>query len=108
MNGSDWTNDPAWDAFVAQVREHTVKQIEGSAAVMQIAPGDEPDIKVAVELGLSILMDKPLIIVALPGRPINDRLARIADEIVYADIDTENGKRDLIAALDRMGIPAKR
>jgi hypothetical protein len=102
MAREPWESDPEWTAFVENVREGTLKGIESSAAVISIAPGGEPDIKFAVELGLSIMLDKPLIIVALPGRPIPDRLRRIADRVVEADVDVEEGQAAIKAALEEV------
>jgi hypothetical protein len=91
-----------WDEFVLHVREDALKKIEESALVMSIAPGSEPDLKYAVELGLGIMLDKPLVVIALPGRPVPRKLRQVADEIVFCDIDTEDGQRKIQAAMERV------
>jgi hypothetical protein len=96
-------DDREWHEFVRNVRESAVKQIESSAFVMSLVPDDdEPDIKFAVELGLSIMFNKPLLIVAARGRDVPDRLRRVADEVVEVDLDTEAGAAELSAAISRI------
>jgi hypothetical protein len=93
-----------WEAWVAHVREDTVKKMDRSAFVLQLAPPNEvePDVEFAVQIGLSILMDKPILIVIPPGRIPNDRLVRMADRVVVADIDTAEGQAELKKAIDQM------
>jgi len=101
----DWTNDPEWEQFVAHVREHSIRGIAGSGAIVSIVPpGENLDIKYCVELGASIMLDKPIVILVMPGRPIPERLRRVADEVVEADIDTEEGKQLMTEALQRLGL----
>lgn len=94
---SDWdeTLTPkqkkAWRQFVKHTREDTAKKMASSAFVMSLVP-DEVDIKFAVELGLAIMLDKPLMFVLGPGTHIPEHLRRVADKIVVADIDTEEGQ----------------
>lgn len=100
---SDPYSDPEWLEFVQHVRHGTIAKIAGSDACISIVPdSDELDIKFAVELGLMIMMDKPIIVFAHPERPIPDHLRRVADEIVVADIDLEEGQRLLKEALVRL------
>lgn len=89
-----------WEKWVQDVREHTVKGMAKSAFVLQLVPRNEPDIKFAVELGLSILMDKPILAVVQPGASISSKLARIADRVVEVDVDTTEGQITLMAALN--------
>ena len=93
----------AWENFVQHVREDAVRKIDASAAVLSLVP-DEVDIKFAVELGLAIMLDKPVIAIATPGQRIPERLRRVADKIVEADIDLEEGQQRLRAALLELGI----
>ncbi len=78
-----------------------VRQIASSAYVVHIVPDSEPDVKLAVELGLSILLDKPLVLLAWPGRPVPRRLRRCADHVIEMehDPDTEAGEIELINKL---------
>jgi hypothetical protein len=70
--------------------------IEGSAVGVSIVPTDPDgvDVKFAVELGLMIMMDKPICLVVQPGTEIPAHLKRVADEIVMIG----DGMGDAIAA----------
>jgi hypothetical protein len=91
-----------WDDFVHHVREDALHKIDESALVVSIAPGAEPDVKFAVELGLSIMLDKPLLVVVLPGRPVPRKLREVADEVIVCDVDTKAGQREIQAAMERV------
>ena len=103
---SDWERDLSpeeqefWDEFVRHVREDAVKKIADSAWVISLMPDPERvDIKYAVELGLSIMMDKPLVIVVHPDAAVPEHLRRVADKILAVDIDTEEGRLELTKAV---------
>ncbi len=82
-----------WDDFVTYHREHTVKAMAESAYVMSLVPDSkEVDVKFAVELGLAILLDKPILAVVQPGVHVPDRLRQVADAVIVTDLDTEDGK----------------
>jgi hypothetical protein len=106
---TDWIDDltpderAGWDDFVAHVRRDAVRKIDGSAFVVSLFPSSgEPDVKYAVELGLSIMLDKPILVVAMPGAKIPNHLAQVADRLVYADIDLEAGRRKVADAIAEM------
>jgi len=81
------------------VRRGAVEKIAGSDAFISLVPEGEVDIKFAVELGLAIMFDKPIIAVAMPGRTVPPGLARIAHRIVECDLDTEEGQQKFRAAI---------
>jgi hypothetical protein len=102
----DWTDNltpeqrATWEEWVENVRRAAVEQIAGSAAFVTIAPRPENvDVKYAVELGLAIMYEKPIIVLAGPGRPVPEKLRLLADRIVYEDIDTEEGRRNFADAI---------
>ena len=97
---SHWSDHPEFKKFARQVAKDAMPKIAGSAYVINIAPvkGDH-DIKVAVEIGLAILMDKPLIVFAPKGRTVADRLLRIADHVIEGDTGTEAGREELMLKL---------
>lgn len=106
---SDWLQDlsdderAGWDDFVEHVRRDTLQKMSDSAFVASFVPrGDEVDVKFAVELGLSIMLDKPVLAIVLPGAKVPERLRRAADEIVEADVDLEEGRRAIMEAMERM------
>jgi hypothetical protein len=82
---ADWTEDPEFDAYATHVIDSLVPMIEQSAVTVSIVPDGTADVKFAVELGLSIMLDKPIILAVTPGRQVPDHLARVADAIVSFD-----------------------
>jgi nucleoside 2-deoxyribosyltransferase len=90
-----------WDQWVASVRAGTVKQMAGSAFVASLVPDDgEVDIKFAVELGLAIMLGKPIVAIAVAGRPVPGKLREVADEVIeVSDMDTDAGRDELQAKL---------
>lgn len=82
------TDDPyASDEFRAwakDVRAHLLPKLSESALSLTLVPTGETDLKFAIELGLSIMLDKPIIAVVQPGTKVPERLVRVADEIVEA------------------------
>jgi hypothetical protein len=105
---SDWLEElddgeqAEWDRFVAHVRRDALAKMTDSAFVASIVPSGETDIKFAVELGLSIMLDKPVLAIVQPGAPVPERLRRVADVLVEADLDTEAGREKVQAAMDQM------
>lgn len=92
-----------WDAWVAHIREDTVAKMVESSFVMSIVPSGETDIKFAVELGLAIMLDKPIIALAIQGVETPPGLRRIAHAVIEVDdIDTEVGQVELKRQLDRV------
>lgn len=86
--------------FQRVVTEGLVPRIEGSAAFVSICPGvDRIDAKFCVELGVAIMLDKPILAVVEPGIAVSDRLRRVADVVVEADITTEEGQRTVAEAI---------
>lgn len=102
MSDKDWVdslNDEDrlhWDGFVDHFRREAVSKIEGSGLFISLVPSEGFDVKFAVELGAAIMLDKPIIAVVMPGVEISDHLRRVSDQVVEADLDTEEG-RDKIA-----------
>lgn len=78
-------DDPAFQAFEADVLENLVPSLRGSAVAIALTPRGEPDVKFAVELGMMIMLDKPIVVVTTPGQEIPARLRRIADEVIEID-----------------------
>lgn len=89
--------DRDWKEFVAHVKKTLVPQIKDTNVFLAMAPPDDKDIdiKMAVEIGLCILLDKPLIVIAPEGRHMHERLLRIADHVIIADVTTEEGRESI-------------
>jgi nucleoside 2-deoxyribosyltransferase len=96
-------SNPQWEQFVHNVREDAVKKIESSAFVMSVIPeAEDVDIKFCVELGLAIMLDKPILAVVQPGVRVPVRLQRVADEVLKIDVDTPRGEERLRDAVKRV------
>jgi len=79
-------NDPDFIKWKKDVQENLIPRIDNSAVTISLMPNGAPDVKYAVELGLSIMLDKPIIIAVQPGGKIPLKLAKVADEIVEIDL----------------------
>jgi hypothetical protein len=73
------------DKYLKRFADEVLPMIE-SAITLIITPGGHPDPKICLELGASLLLDKPLILIVTRGRTIPARLRRLADAIVEGDI----------------------
>lgn len=92
MTYDDIRNDPEFRDFEAEVRANLTPKLLQSAIVVSLVPKDnQPDVKFAIELGMSIMLDKPIFAVAHIGEPVPERLARVADQVVYVDLNTPDG-----------------
>ena len=103
---ADWEMDAeqetAWNEFVSHFREDALLKLDSSAFVVSLVPG-EFDVKFAVELGAAIMFDKPILAVLSPESLVPERLKRVCDELVIADVDTEEGRELIRDAILRMG-----
>lgn len=91
-----------WEAFARNALEDLVPKLQGSMCTVSIVPRDTADVKFALELGFSVMLDKPIIAVIPPGRQVPSKLARIADEIVEGDPGDDDFNNRLRAAIDRV------
>lgn len=102
---SDWEAElsdddrEVWDEFVESVRRDALEKIADSSVVLSLMPRGEVDIKYAVELGLAIMLDKPLLVVAHPDAIVPRHLELVADNIVRADLDTAEGREHVAAVI---------
>jgi hypothetical protein len=91
-----------WDAFVDHFRRDALAKISDSAFVASIVPTDEFDVKFAVETGAAIMLGKPILLIVAPGASVPGKLALVADRIVEADIDTQEGRDAVAKAINEM------
>lgn len=90
-------------AFQQAVTEGLVPKVMDSAVCISLAPSENSlDAKFCVELGVMIMLNKPIIAVARPGDEIPPKLALVADKIVHADIATPEGQSLLHEAIEDM------
>ena len=95
-------DDPQARQWLRRTREELVPMIEGSSISIAIVPDGAPDVKIAVELGLMVLLDKPIILAVSPGRKIPSKLVLVADEIVELDLTSTSGQQRMKDAIARV------
>ena len=98
----DIYDDPQFRAFVKDVREDLIPKLKDSAVVVSLVPDGETDVKYAVELGLSIMLDKSIIAVVGPGVHVPPKLAKVVDHFVEGDITTDEGRTKLSEVLNEI------
>lgn len=71
------------------MRKRLIPKMAESASVLMIAPNmtEKFDIEFALQIGASILLEKPLILLVHDGRTIPPKLRAIADRIIETDLD---------------------
>lgn len=85
MVSDPWAS-PTGKAWVQHVLDNVVPAMEDSAVVIQLVPDDrEGDVKFWVELGASIMLDKPILAVSFTGEDLPPKLLAIADEVVVLE-----------------------
>lgn len=95
-------DDPETQKWTRHVRDELIPKLEMSRLTVSLVPRTNADIKFAVELGLSIMMDKPVIALVQPGTEIPEHLARVADAIVEGGPDDPTTSERLQAAISEM------
>ncbi len=75
-------DDPEFRLYVTHVRENLIPKIDQSRFTMAMVPTGPTDVKFAIELGLSIMLGKPIILVVRPGTKIPWKLTKIADSVI--------------------------
>ena len=76
-----------WKKFETSIRRDMIPQMKGSSTVLLIAPdiGADFDVRFAVQIGATVLLEKPLLVILPKGRTPPPKLERIADRIIHAD-----------------------
>jgi hypothetical protein len=95
---------PEFDKWVEHCRKELIPMIKGSNIFVSITPSspEKVDIKFAVELGLAIMLDKPIVAAIRPGTPIPEKLARVVDKFVEVDFDDPTQRERLMQACEEL------
>ena len=94
----DWVDeDPWYRKYRAHFLKDVLPMLDDSAFSISIAPSSasdakKGDVKYWTELGASIMLDKPIILIVEPDAVIPERLRKVADAIIAVDITTEQGR----------------
>ena len=71
-----------------------VDKMQSSNVFMTLLPqevnADTIDVKIALEIGVAVLLDKPIILAVRPGTRVPDKLVRASDRIVEFDPSRED------------------
>lgn len=95
---SNESHDNYWRDFNKDVQENLVPKLESTSVVLSLQTGNF-NAKQSVELGVSILMDKPIILIVEPGTKVSSKLTKIADAIVEGPVTDPTFKKRLDAIL---------
>jgi nucleoside 2-deoxyribosyltransferase len=83
-----------------------IPQLKASGIAISIAPPDRNDIDLqyCVELGATIALGKPLLVIAREDYDVSEKLLGVADEVVYLKGDPTNpeNRDELVDAIRRM------
>ncbi len=91
--------DKEFEKFAARVHKELVPRLKNSDVFVSITPVEDVDIKFAVELGLAIMLDKPVIAVVRPGTKIPEKLSKVVDRFIEMDIKEPGNHEKLAAAI---------
>lgn len=99
------SDDAHFRAWAREVGVRLVPAMRSSSAVVNVVPEDPgaDDIQFALEIGLAVLMDKPIIAVVLPGRRVPSKLLAITDQLVEGDIASPDFQERLQTAIRAIG-----
>lgn len=90
---------PATGRFFRRAERELLPKLRESAAFLGISPPDDltPDPKFCLELGMAIMLGKPIIILVARGRslPRDSALFRVADEVV-TNVDMDDAGADRV------------
>ncbi len=78
-------------------------KMQRSTVTFSLVPRGPSDMKYAVELGLSIMLDKPIYLIVHPGQKIPAKLMAVADDVLEGDLSTEEGARSLAKRIGEIG-----
>jgi len=98
--------DRRWADYSERFRREVFPHLVLSAVSLSfIGSGQGIDVKQAAELGAILLLDKPLIVVCVPGATISSRLRRAADVVIEDwSPDNQAAQDQLAAAVKSLGI----
>jgi hypothetical protein len=87
ISNADILDDPEFKGFATRVIGELVPKIEASGVTLTLVPTGDIDVKFAVELGVSIMLNKPIIAMIEEGVPIPDKLAAVCDHVLVMPKD---------------------
>jgi hypothetical protein len=108
---SEPPEDPFTSREFLEFAEHAMNEMvpgmfDSAAVMVPMLPHAAKDVGFAVQLGMAVMLDKPLIILVTPGTQVPSRLLKVADAVVEwdGDSDEEGMHRRVGEALRGLGI----
>lgn len=102
---------PEFDEYAERVRREVAPIIKDSGVFVSITPSspEKVDIKFAVELGLAIMYDKPILAVVPLGTKLPKKLASVVDSFVILDEADDDFQTRLTDAIQELAtVPRKK
>lgn len=85
MSDANPFDSQEWLDYADDAMNEVVPKMADWAVTVALIPKGDTDIKFALELGMSIMMDKPIIAVVATGAAVPAKLVAVADAIVEDD-----------------------
>lgn len=101
------TTDPAVVAWLEEAGKEVLPKIKDSVLSIASYAGSDPNAQSAVEIGFTLLLGKPLMIVVSPGSRVPDGLAKAAYAIIEAPGDPEKLTVAIQAVLEQLDAEAE-
>jgi nucleoside 2-deoxyribosyltransferase len=88
FNKIDLENDPDFQEYKKHIIEELIPKIDNTDVFVSIMPSgkDKVDVKFAVELGIAILLDKPIVAIMCPGDDVSNKFKQVVDRFIELDI----------------------
>ena len=94
---------PDVKAMLRHFRDKVLPNIKGSAITAAIVSKHDPDPKMCLEMGASLLLDKPIIVICIDKAQVSQHLRKIATAIVeVSDLKTEADSKKIQDAINHV------
>jgi hypothetical protein len=98
---NDISDDPEFKEWLEHAEAEVLPKMHSSAFSIALI-SRKVDAKLCLEIGAAILLEKPLIVLAMPGAKIPPVLARLAHEIVRGHPRDAETKKHLTEAIESL------
>lgn len=98
---SDVWETPEMRAWAQSALDDLVPKMLNASVIVSLVPAGPSDIKFAVETGMALMLDKPIILMVGPGSRVPAKLALVADAIMeYGDMRDPSMKERVMAEVE--------
>lgn len=92
--------DPVVEAWLKHAAKESGDRIKSSNVFLSlVTPNYEADPLAALQLGIAVLLDKPIILVVEKGTQISDNLRRLAKDAEYFDPKNKGSLEEAVKSL---------